>query len=72
MKHTLTIRTLYRLQQIVYLRTDFEQLPRMITGIKICVDGSILYELTSGTQVTFHYEVEISETKNAFVKCYEA
>jgi hypothetical protein len=36
----------------------------MITGIKACADGGMLYELTCGTIQSNHYEAEISEEKN--------
>ena len=45
--------------QIVYLKTDPEQLPRMCTGIKIGRD-SILYQLCCGVLDSMHYDIEIT------------
>jgi len=50
----------YELGEIVYLVTDPEQRKRLITGIKVCVDKSILYELICGTFQSYHYEAELS------------
>ena len=49
----------FDLQQVVYLKTDGEQHPRIVTAI-IKRPGMILYELSSGTVSTCHYDFEIS------------
>ena len=54
----------YNLGEIVYLKTDPSQFGRMVTGIKLCIDESILYELTVGEMVTHHYQAEISKEKS--------
>ncbi|GAB3701359.1 hypothetical protein GCM10027592_29370 [Spirosoma flavus] len=51
----------FALKQTVYLKTDKEQLPRLVTAIKICPDG-LLYELIQGTASSYHYDFEISES----------
>ena len=53
----------YDFKQIVYLVTDDEQLPRMVTCIKI-FPNDILYGLSCGTIETSHYEFEISLEKS--------
>jgi len=45
--------------QIVYLRTDPDQLPRMVT--RYLVGQSILYEVSLGEQLSYHSDYEISE-----------
>lgn len=50
--------------QIVYLRTDEDQMPRIITEISIRHDNFLVYQLSCGTVNSFHYEMEISEEKN--------
>lgn len=55
----------YDLRQIVYLVTDYEQLARMIVGIKICADGCILYQCACGVNETWHYEAEMSLERDA-------
>jgi hypothetical protein len=47
--------------QIVYLKTDKEQMPRIVTAIKI-TPHEIIYELFAGTVCSNHYDIEMSET----------
>jgi len=49
--------------QIVYLRTDVEQKPYMVIGVKACADNGVLIELQSGVMNSFHYIGEISAEK---------
>lgn len=53
----------YDLGQVVYLKTDVEQKPRIVTGITIRETG-IVYELSSGTDAYNHYGFELSSTKD--------
>jgi len=56
----------YNLGEIVYLVTDIDQLPRMVT--KICFSGQgVTYQLCQGTNVDVHYEMEISTEKNTML-----
>lgn len=50
--------------QIVYLKTDCDQLPRIVTAMKIRENAPIEYGLSCVDRETFHYELEISESKN--------
>lgn len=43
----------------MYLRTDPEQLPRMVT--RYLVGESILYEVSLGDNLSYHHAYEISE-----------
>ena len=45
--------------EIVYLKTDREQSPRIVFSLKV-YENDILYELACGTTVSAHYEFEIS------------
>jgi len=56
------INTNFSIEDIVYLKTDIEQLPRIVTGI-IVRKNSLLYYLTNGTTETCHYDFEISLEK---------
>lgn len=49
--------------EIVYLKTDPEQEPRMIVGITINISGYLRYNLMCGTVDTWHYEDEITNKK---------
>ena len=57
----------YNFGQIVYLKTDVEQLARMITAA-IVTPQNILYELSCGVTTTKHYDVEFSVEKNELIK----
>ena len=62
----------FNLGDIVYLKTDDEQLARIITKISI-VGGSmsdyiITYELSQGQESSEHYSSEILKTKDATIK----
>jgi hypothetical protein len=52
----------------VYLKTDKEQLPRIIFRF-IVYRNEILYELATGTINSSHYDFEISSDKNILIEC---
>lgn len=58
------INTLYDIGDTVYLTTDKEQLPRLITDIKISPGNVQMYEVMNGTTASRHYEMELSKEKN--------
>lgn len=60
----LTVDIPYPWGTIVYLKTDTEQRPYIVIGVKLCCDGGLLVELQAGTVSSFHYPVEISAEKN--------
>lgn len=49
---------------VVYLKTDRDQMPRLVSCIKVYIQGEVMYELISGTLSSVHYEFEISTEKN--------
>lgn len=53
--------------EIVYLKTDKEQLPRMVYCIKV-FQGEILYECVCGTITSAHYDFELSTEINVLMK----
>ena len=62
----------FKLGETVYLKTDDEQLPRIITQISIS-GGSmsnciITYELSQGSESSNHYSSEILITENTELK----
>jgi hypothetical protein len=57
----------YDFEQIVYLKTDPEQLPRIVTRMTINKGGLISYALNSGPMESYHYEFEISQEKNVLI-----
>lgn len=54
----------YDFGQIVYLKTDKEQKPRIVTRITIGPSMYLLYELSSEINTSPHYEMEISPDKD--------
>lgn len=59
----MVIENKYEIGDTVYLKTDADQLSRIIVGIKIFKQGEIMYELVSGTIQSSHYDFEISAEK---------
>jgi len=55
----------YEIEEIVYLKHDIEQHPRMVSGI-IWDGHKIMYELISGTEASQHYEYELSNVKTIY------
>jgi hypothetical protein len=56
----------FDIKQIVYLVTDEDQKPRIVTRLNITLD-SYTYELTHGANTSWHYEFEISAGKNVMM-----
>jgi len=50
--------------QIVYLKTDIEQLPRQVLSVKVSADNSIMVMLVQGEEAGWHFLVEISAKIN--------
>lgn len=49
-------------EETVYLKTDTEKLPRIVTAFKV-TSKDITYELCCGTVVSWHYDFEISRDR---------
>jgi len=52
------------LEKTVYLKTDPDQRPRIVTAIKIMSCGVHTYELSHNTYTSWHWGFEFSETKD--------
>lgn len=52
----------YHIGEIVYLISDSDQLPRIITGIMFRPHG-FCYYISCATEETRHYEIEVSHEK---------
>lgn len=57
-----TIDAKYDIEQIVYLKTDPESLPRIVSCYRV-YRNDVVYELCCGATVSCHYEFEISPEK---------
>lgn len=51
------------LEQFVYLKTDPEQYQRMVTAISVFPGNVLNYELSSGSEKSYHYRFEITTEK---------
>lgn len=49
--------------EIVYLKTDTEQHPRIIVAMEIYHDGDILYKLNKDSFSSYHFHYEFSRDK---------
>ena len=49
---------------IVYLKTDSDQLERIVTGINVKPEGLITYNLSNGANESYHYAIEMSIEKD--------
>jgi hypothetical protein len=54
----------YSLGSLIFLITDSEQLPRIITSIKFSLDGGCLYGVANGINESFHYDGEMTSKRN--------
>jgi hypothetical protein len=59
--------TKFQIGQIVYLKTDTEQLPRIVTGI-LFRSKHCIYYLSQAINETRHYDYEISVEVNEIIK----
>lgn len=57
----------FEFKQIVYLITDEEQKPRIVTAIQVNPPNEIIYKLANCTTETWHFDFEISEEKSVLV-----
>lgn len=53
----------FSLKQVVYLKTDEDQRPRIVTAIVI-KPNDVLYELSCGPDASEHFDFEISTEKD--------
>jgi len=64
---SMVIKNEYDLGQTVYLKTDTEQLPRIVYGIEIRIGGSLTYNVSCGTEISEHYGIELAKEKDALL-----
>jgi hypothetical protein len=60
----LTIKPKFRRGQTVYIKTDPEQYPRMVTAYVLRQGTVIQYEVTLCSDVTYHSHYELSTEKS--------
>jgi hypothetical protein len=64
----MTINNKFNIGEIVYLKTDPDQHPRMVVGMSVR-PNVLIYILAFGSNESYHYELEISNTKDTFTVC---
>lgn len=57
----------FEMGELVYLKTDPDQLPRLVTGYTIR-PNSIIYYISSGEMETSHYDIEITVEQSFMIK----
>lgn len=55
------------LDEIVYLKTDTKQLPRIVTGVNIRCGGRVQFELSQGVDTSWYNDSEISIEKDVLM-----
>ena len=63
----MNINVKFNIEQIVFLKTDMEQLPRMVVGYQV-TKHSILYILAQGGGETYHHDIEIDDEKDILIQ----
>ena len=59
----ITINNKFAIGKFVYLKSDDEQLKRLIIGVEIYPDKSYVYKLACGERSGYHFEIEMAEWK---------
>lgn len=62
---TIEVENNFSICDMVYLKHDIEQLPRMIIEIRIR-KYDIIYEVQSGLDISSHHDFELSKNKIVF------
>lgn len=58
----------YEIGDIVYLKTDADQLARIVTSIQVFKVGELIYKLACGINESPHYDFEISKEPDLVIK----
>lgn len=66
--HNTTLFHKYAMGEIVYLITDTDQKPYIITGLLHSITGGLQYRLEQGTNSTWAYEETFSDVKDMALK----
>ena len=61
----MVIENKYDIGQVVYLKTDPDQLARIVISMEIYAQGEIQYKLSCGSNFSYHYDFEITEEKDS-------
>lgn len=59
----MTIENAFDLEEVVYVKTDKEQLPRLIVGMWV-TKGDIKYQVSVNNTTNYFYDFELSKEKD--------
>lgn len=62
----MVIENKFNIGDIVYLKTDKDQSPRMVFAL-VVRQGGILYEVAAGVNTSSHYDFELSAEANVLM-----
>jgi hypothetical protein len=62
------IDTQFEIGQVVFVTTDVDQFPRVVTGYNIRPNGLISYIVTLNSVENCFYDFELSDTMNVLAK----
>lgn len=57
----------FQLKETIFLKTDQDQLPRLIVAIKVLPENGILYEVCTKTSCSYHYDFEMSNERDVLL-----
>jgi hypothetical protein len=58
----------FNLGQQVYLKTDEDQSPRIVTGIQLRPNGGVIYSVSRGSEIeSEHYAIELSAERDVLL-----
>lgn len=60
----------YSFGDVVYLKTDREQAPRIVFAYKV-TEREVLYELACGEESSLHYGFELSLEPNVLISLWQ-
>jgi len=63
----LTVEFKHGFEDIVYLKTDIDQVPRMVLEMSIAPKDCVQYKLAEGDRTSWHYEIELSSKKDVII-----
>jgi hypothetical protein len=56
----MTIKTLYDIEDVLYIKHDAQYIERMVTSIKVMPNNLVVYELSVGNNTSWHFEFEVT------------
>jgi len=60
----MVINNKFNIWQIVYLKTDCDQYPRIVVSLELFDGGAIMYKLGCADEISRHYEFELSKKED--------